>query len=934
MLLLAAVIASATSEVRADIEPNSANKTATVKPAQIDPRVTKLLNDASAATKNGQKDLALIHLKNAVQITPRNGAVRAQLGLALLANGDVVAAERELRQARTDRGPSETVVPALIQVMLMRNETKDILDEFKEPPPGTQDKTAPDVLRGRAIAYQMLNQPKEAGAAMDRALSLRRDAPALITRAQLARQSGDLALANKLIDEALKLAPKNLDALMTKMGLTRQGGDLPRAIAMIDEVIKLYPQSVAAKVARIEALLEQKQDAKAKQDVDALLKQFPKLTIGTYYQAVITARAKNYKAAWAQAQALPPEFVQSQPQIGIMVAQMAIDSGNIESGGAILSSTVAKYPNFTQARLQLGALRLRQNSAQAALDVLLPLKDSEDPQTQAILSQVYLRLQRHTDAIAALEKATASGSGETHDLLKRQLALSELQVGQSEKAIEGLREIAERDPNNPDSVVPLVAALTRTGKFADALAVLDKMAKAQPKSAIPAFYRGQVFVLQGKPKEATAAFGQAVALDPKFIPAYYYRANVAVGQGNFAQANTDLKRIIAIDPKNVAALLRMADLAANSDDEAQATSLLNQAVKAAPTNVTPRLALANYQFTRGKYPEAQTTVNSVLQMSRDNTEALALQGQIHTAKGAKKEAVETFRQLVTKEPQSAGAQLLLASALNANGDKFGTESALRRAVEYAPTSTQARGALIQFQVEAGKPEDALATARAYATKYPGIDGDMLVTETLIRLKRYDEASAILAKSHAAKPNNRFVTRMSQIAVTTGDASKALKILSDWLAKNPNDVTIRQQYASLLLVTGNSPAARKEFEAVLKVVPDDPVSLNNLGWIIQKEDPARAITLVTRAVTLAPRTAEIVDTLGWMKIQGSDRPGGLKLLQRARALDKDNPQIGYHLAVALDQSGKRAEAKALLQSVLARNPRFEGVEDAKQLVARW
>jgi thioredoxin-like negative regulator of GroEL len=59
-----------------------------------------------------------------------------------------------------------------------------------------------------------------------------------------------------------------------------------------------------------------------------------------------------------------------------------------------------------------------------------------------------------------------------------------------------------------------------------------------------------------------------------------------------------------------------------------------------------------------------------------------------------------------------------------------------------------------------------------------------------------------------------------------------------------------------------------------------------------------------------------------------------LLQRAHDLDSQNPEIGYHLAVALDANGKRVEAKTLLMSVLQANPKFDGVEDAKQLVARW
>ena len=117
-------------------------------------------------------------------------------------------------------------------------------------------------------------------------------------------------------------------------------------------------------------------------------------------------------------------------------------------------------------------------------------------------------------------------------------------------------------------------------------------------------------------------------------------------------------------------------------------------------------------------------------------------------------------------------------------------------------------------------------------------------------------------------------------------------------------------------------------AVARRAPVEPATMTGPG---NRSASRRAISCSTK---IAPRSAEIVDTLGWMKIQGSDRAGGYAILQRARTLAPENPQIGYHLAVAMDQAGKHAEAKALLQSVLVKSPNFEGVDDAKRLLATW
>ncbi|MGH9591568.1 MAG: tetratricopeptide repeat protein, partial [Bryobacteraceae bacterium] len=63
-------------------------------------------------------------------------------------------------------------------------------------------------------------------------------------------------------------------------------------------------------------------------------------------------------------------------------------------------------------------------------------------------------------------------------------------------------------------------------------------------------------------------------------------------------------------------------------------------------------------------------------------------------------------------------------------------------------------------------------------------------------------------------------------------------------------------------------------------------------------------------------------------------GALPLLQRAHGLQSSDPEIAYHLALALDATGKRDDAKALLKAVLARNSNFSDARNAQELLARW
>jgi thioredoxin-like negative regulator of GroEL len=58
------------------------------------------------------------------------------------------------------------------------------------------------------------------------------------------------------------------------------------------------------------------------------------------------------------------------------------------------------------------------------------------------------------------------------------------------------------------------------------------------------------------------------------------------------------------------------------------------------------------------------------------------------------------------------------------------------------------------------------------------------------------------------------------------------------------------------------------------------------------------------------------------------------LTRAHDDSSSNGEISYHLAVVLNATGKRAEAKALLEAALATDHNFGDTPAARKLVNQW
>src|SRR5579871_1104105 len=76
----------------------------------LSPEVTKLLQAADRANKDGDTGVELIELKEAVRDAPQNAEVHARLAVATLNAGDPIAAERILRDVKYLGSPDEVVV--------------------------------------------------------------------------------------------------------------------------------------------------------------------------------------------------------------------------------------------------------------------------------------------------------------------------------------------------------------------------------------------------------------------------------------------------------------------------------------------------------------------------------------------------------------------------------------------------------------------------------------------------------------------------------------------------------------------------------------------------------------------------------------------------------------------------------------------------------
>lgn len=455
------------SPASASLEPSPLS----TKPSN-NPRVLGLYYDALAALRANQLLKAVIDLRLAASIEPKNPFVLAELGIALNRSGIFSDAEEALRRARSSGAPDDLVLGPLFEAKLAQNENQQVLDLFADPGPTNKSQVAATILRARASALQSLGDADGATSAINRSLAIRNDYDGVMTAARIALLQHAWARAEQLADQALALSPDNIDTSIFKIELDLEAAQSANALKLAENLVANNPTSLVARLARIKVYLALDKTELAKPDVDLVLKQFPGMPMVIYYRSIILARHNDFAGAWSVVHGLPPEFVQADPQVALNIANIAAAAGFLDTGATILNVTVFKNPRLLNARLQLADFRLRQKSPQYALNVLAPAQDSKDPRVAVLYARTYLQAHRPADAQRSIERAIELRGGELLRVLGKDVALN------------GLRSWLRAHPGDLLARRQLAVLTLGFGDLAGARAQYEQLVRDNPDDAI------------------------------------------------------------------------------------------------------------------------------------------------------------------------------------------------------------------------------------------------------------------------------------------------------------------------------------------------------------------------------------------------------------------------------------------------------------------
>jgi tetratricopeptide (TPR) repeat protein len=306
-----------------------------------------------------------------------------------------------------------------------------------------------------------------------------------------------------------------------------------------------------------------------------------------------------------------------------------------------------------------------------------------------------------------------------------------------------------------------------------------------------------------------------------------------------------------------------------------------------------------------------------------------------------------------------------------HGEYAGARETLRKAVEQAPENPHAITFLALAQAATGACATATSTLSAQFSGGGNADLRRLagigLTQCYLAGNRFDEAYPIVRQLQAQFPAdadvlyqaaklynrawNDTITKMFQntpasyrvnqlsaeIFEIEGRYAEAVAEYRKAMAKAPAALDLHYRLGRALLMESHAPEslarARQEFEAELRLNPNDAVAEYQVGQIlaVEQNNPA-AEARFERAAELNPNFAEALVALGKLRLAAKRLPEAVTLLERAVQLQPKNEAARYNLMMAYRNSGRTADAlqqKAELDK-LQKPPQGEFTEFLKKL----
>jgi putative PEP-CTERM system TPR-repeat lipoprotein len=625
-------------------------------------------------------------------------------------------------------------------------------------------------------------------------------------QAQLALAQNDAAKARELALPLLKLLPNYLPLLRLASGAHQQLGELADAENLLNQALKLAPEDASLRRQFASLQLQRRAPAKTLETLRPVLES-GKADAETLLLAgkaqLMQGNFEGADQAFGAAAKLRPEDAKTQAALALSaIARDTVlpgGGGRTKADAALnqLRELAAKDAGSNYDLMLVNALMRRQDltGALAALDKLAPkMKDSPVP--DGLRGRIHLVRKDAAAAQAAFEAALKADGGYLPAVLG--LVAVDMQASRGDAAVKRLEGFIANQKHSPQARLALAELLLQTKAPAERITeVLSTGVREEPTEA-----------------------GLRLALIDHLMRL-----------GDNAKAAQAAQEAAAALPLNPDLLERLGRTQLAAGDKAQAGKTYTRLTALAPTRAHGWLGLAQLRFMDKDYAGAEREVKRALEAEPGSFLAQRLSIQLAVRQGRVDEAQAALRERQKKFPQEAFA-LIAESDIELSRQRADAAIALLRKAAALRDPADAAPRLFAVLLAAKKRDEALAFEAQWQAAHPR-DNAFAAAAADVLLARGDADGALARYEALLKRNPDAVPLINNVAWLRSKSGKpgARELAERGLQLKPDDGALRDTYATVL---ANEKAFGKAVSVQRQLIseqPDQPQYRFNLAQIL-------------------------------------------------------------------------------------------------------
>jgi tetratricopeptide (TPR) repeat protein len=360
--------------------------------------------------------------------------------------------------------------------------------------------------------------------------------------------------------------------------------------------------------------------------------------------------------------------------------------------------------------------------------------------------------------------------------------------------------------------------------------------------------------------------------------------------GDRARAKSALDAAVRLTekdpPARSKALLIRAGL---GEDDEQRLADYNEAVKIAPRSAEAFRSRGLYYLSKDEFDPALADLDKAIEFDPTSADSFEAKGVAQFMMKDYDASLKTLDKAIELAPEIPLAYTHRARIYAIRGDNDQALADLAKALELQPRAIDFLLLRARVYQQARKFDKALIDVNQVLRLSPGLE-DALKLHAMLAAGtgRIDQAISDLEELNIETPDNtELMLQLALFYAADKQPQKAVDTYGEVLAKDPKSWLAYRGRADAYLSLSKQSAALDDYEAALKLHPEDSGILNNLAWLLgtSTEDNLRngkrAIELATEACKLTDyKQAHILSTLAASYAETGDFETAMKWSRKA------------------------------------------------------